>query len=192
MVSLASSPYAGWALFGLAFAEASFFPIPPDLLLLALGTADPKHAVVYALVCTAGSVTGGMFGYGIGLFGGRPVLYRLFNQSRVAHVETLYNRYDAWATAIAGLTPIPYKVFTIAGGVFKIRFGTFVIASAASRGLRFMVEGVTLFFWGERVATFLRGYYNWVTLGVAVLAVAGFVAVGWLGRLHRSREAAEE
>lgn len=192
MVSLAAAPYASWALFGLAFAEASFFPIPPDLLLLALGTARPQNAIWYGLVCTAGSVIGGTFGYTIGLFGGRPVLYRLFNQKKVAHVEQLYNRYDAWATAIAGLTPLPYKVFTIAGGVFKIRFRTFVLASAASRGLRFIVEGVTLWLWGARVAAFLRVYYNWVTLAVAVLAVIGFLAVGWVGRLHRTREAEEQ
>lgn len=188
MVSLAATPYGGWALFGLAFAESSFFPLPPDLLLIALGVANPEKAIWYGAVCTAGSVLGGALGYGIGLFGGRPLLYRLFNQAKVARVESLYNRYDAWATAIAGLTPIPYKVFTIAGGVFKISFRTFVVASLGSRGLRFMAEGVALYFWGDRVASFLRGSFDLVLLGVVVVGIAGFLLLGVIGRRHPSKE----
>lgn len=184
MVSLAATPYGAWALFGLSFAESSFFPLPPDLLLVALGVADPERAIWYGAVCTAGSVLGGMLGYGIGLFGGRPILYRLFNQARVARVEALYNRYDAWATAIAGLTPIPYKVFTIAGGVFKISFRTFVLASVGSRGLRFMAEGVALYLWGEQVAAFLKGSFDLVLVAVVVVGIAGFLVLGGVGRRH--------
>jgi membrane protein YqaA with SNARE-associated domain len=192
MVSLAATPYGGWALFGLAFAESSCFPLPPDLLLIALGVAQPDKALWFGLVCTAGSVTGGMFGYALGLYSGRPLLYRLFNQRRVAHVEALYNRYDAWATAIAGLTPIPYKVFTIAGGVFKIRFRTFVLASVGSRGLRFLAEGIALMLWGRQVAAFLRSYFDLVTLGVVVVGILGFLAVSHLARAHQRTEPAEK
>ena len=117
------------------------------------------------------------------------MLYRLFNQGKVARVEALYNRYDAWATAIAGLTPIPYKVFTIAGGVFKISFRTFILASVGSRGLRFMAEGVALYFWGDRVATFLRGSFDLVLVAVAIVGVAGFLALGAIGRRHVKQEA---
>lgn len=190
MVSWAATPYGPWALFVLAFAESSCFPLPPDLLLVALGVANPSQAIWFGVVCTSGSVLGGMLGYVLGLFGGRPLLYRLFNQAKVARVEAIYNRYDAWATAIAGLTPLPYKVFTIAGGVFKIRFRVFVLASVASRGLRFMAEGVLLALFGAQVAAFLKNYFDLVAIAVAVLGILGFLAVGWIGKSHaRQREA---
>jgi membrane protein YqaA with SNARE-associated domain len=141
---LAAAPNPGWWLFLLAFAESSFFPIPPDVLLITLGVATPERAVWYGIVCSVGSVLGGGLGYAIGLYGGRPLLYRLFRASRIHAVERLYDRYNAWATGIAGLTPIPYKVFTIAGGAFKINFKVFLVASVVSRSLRFMTEGVLL------------------------------------------------
>ncbi len=187
MVAWAATPYGAWALFFIAVAESSVFPIPPDLLLVALGVANPERAIWFGAVCTVGSVLGGMLGYLIGLVGGRPVLYRLFNQAKVARVEAIYNRWDAWATAIAGLTPIPYKVFTIAGGVFKIRFKVFVLASIGSRGLRFMAEGVLLWLYGEQVATFLEKYFDVAALAVAVVALLGFLAVGWLSKMHAAR-----
>ena len=192
MEQLASSPHPGWWLFGLAFAESSFFPIPPDVLLIALGVVNPERAVWYAVVCTAGSVIGGAAGYTIGLYGGRPILYRIFNQVKVAAVERLYDRYNAWATGIAGLTPIPYKVFTIGGGAFKIDFRVFMLASLASRGLRFMAEGILLYFFGGMVKTFLYDQFNWISLAVAVLGVAGFLVVHRVGsRAQRRPEGAD-
>ncbi len=188
MEQLALSPHPGWWLFGLAFAESSFFPIPPDVLLIALGVVTPERAIWYALVSTAGSVLGGAAGYTIGLYGGRPILYRVFNQAKVAAVERLYDRYNAWATGIAGLTPIPYKVFTIGGGAFKIDFRVFMLASLGSRGLRFMVEGILLYFFGGMVKTFLYDQFNWISLGVAALGVAGFWLVHRVGsHAHRSQ-----
>ncbi len=114
-------------------------------------------------------------------------MYRLFNQAKVARVEAIYNRCHAWATAIAGRTPIPYKVFTIAGRVCKIRFQVFVLASVAARGLRFMAEGVLLWLYGEQVATFLQKYFDVAALALVVVAVLGFLAVGWIGKLHGAR-----
>lgn len=187
MVAWAATPYGAWALFFIAVAESSVFPIPPDVLLIALGVANPERAIWFGVVCTAGSVLGGMLGYLIGLLGGRPVLYRLFNQAKVARVEAIYNRYDAWATAIAGLTPIPYKVFTIAGGVFKIRFKVFVLASLGSRGLRFLTEGVLLSLFGAQVATFLKKYFDLAALALVVVGVLGFLAVGWFGKWQAAR-----
>lgn len=191
MLAWAVTPYGAWALFFLAIAESSVFPIPPDVLLIALGVANPERAIWFGAVCTAGSVLGGMLGYLIGLLGGRPVLYRLFNQAKVARVEAIYNRFDAWATAIAGLSPIPYKVFTIAGGVFKIRFKVFVLASLGARGLRFMTEGVLLSLYGEQVARFLKSYFDVAALALVVVAVLGFLAVGWIGKLHATRAGKE-
>ena len=190
--AIAASPHPGWWLFGLAFAEASFFPLPPDTLLITLGVVNPERALWYGLVCTVGSVLGGAAGYTIGLYGGRPILYRLFNQTKVAAVERLYDRYNAWATGIAGLTPIPYKVFTIGGGSFKINFRVFMLASLASRGFRFMVEGVLLYYFGAAVRDFLYREFNWLSIALVVLGVAGFWAVHHVGRrAHRNAEATD-
>jgi membrane protein YqaA with SNARE-associated domain len=188
---LAMAPYPGLWLFLLAFAESSFFPIPPDVLLVALGVATPERAIFFAVLCSLGSVLGGTLGYGIGLWGGRPLLYRLFNENKIRAVEKLYDRYNAWATGVAGLTPIPYKVFTIAGGVFKINFKIFLIASVVSRTLRFMTEGVLLYFYGERIRGFLEGSFNWLSLVFVVLLIGGFWAIHRFGRRAHAAAAQE-
>jgi membrane protein YqaA with SNARE-associated domain len=187
---LAASPHPGVWLFVIAFAESSFFPIPPDVLLITLGVASPEKAIWYGAVCSVASVLGGAFGYGIGLFGGRPVLKRLFRPEKIAAVERLYDRYNAWATGIAGLTPIPYKVFTISGGAFKINFTVFMLASLVSRSLRFMTEGVLLYYFGEPIRDFLYGQFNWLSIAFVVLLIAGFWLVHRYGR-HATRSAAE-
>jgi membrane protein YqaA with SNARE-associated domain len=186
--SLALMPHPGWWLFLLAFAESSFFPIPPDVLLVTLGVAAPERAIWYGIVCSAGSVCGGMLGYGIGLYGGRPLLYKAFAENKIHAVERLYDRYNAWATGIAGLTPIPYKVFTISGGAFKINFKVFVLASVASRTFRFMVEGVLLFFFGGAIRAFIFKWFNWLSIAFVVLLIGGFWLVHKYGR-HAHREA---
>jgi membrane protein YqaA with SNARE-associated domain len=179
---LALAPHPGWWLFLLAFAESSFFPIPPDVLLITLGVATPERAIAYGAICSLGSVLGGAFGYGIGLYGGRPLVYRLFNESKIHAVERLYDRYNAWATGIAGLTPIPYKVFTIAGGAFKINFKVFMLASLASRSLRFMAEGVLLYFFGSPIRDFLYTQFNWLSMAFVILLIGGFWAIHRFGR----------
>ena len=182
--AFAASPHPGWWLFALAVAESSFFPIPPDELLVTLGVARPEMAIWYGFVCSAGSVLGGGIGYAIGLYGGRPLLYRFFNDDKIHAVESLYDRFNAWATGIAGLTPIPYKVFTIAGGAFKINFRIFMLASLASRSLRFMAEGVLLYFFGEPIKGFLYDQFNWLSIAFVVLLVGGFWLVQHVGRRH--------
>jgi membrane protein YqaA with SNARE-associated domain len=180
----AASPHPGWWLFALAVAESSFFPIPPDVLLVTLGVARPEMAVWYAVITSVGSVLGGGLGYAIGLYGGRPLLYRFFNRGKINAVERLYDRFNAWATGIAGLTPIPYKVFTIAGGALKIDFKVFMLASLASRSLRFMTEGVLLYFFGAPIKDFLYTQFNWLSIAFVVLLVGGFWLVQHLGRRH--------
>ena len=135
-VSWAATPYAGSALFAIAFAESSFFPIPPDLLLIPLCLANPSLALGYATICLAGSVLGGMFGYLLGLKGGRPLFLKLFSEQKFRVVEHYFQKYDVWAVGIAAFTPIPYKVFTIAAGVFHLNFRRFVLTSIAGRGGR--------------------------------------------------------
>ena len=178
----ATSPHPGWWLFALAVAESSFFPIPPDVLLVTLGVARPEMAIWYALITSVGSVLGGGLGYAIGLYGGRPLLYRFFNETKIHAVERLYDRFNAWATGIAGLTPIPYKVFTIAGGALKINFKIFMLASLVSRTLRFMTEGVLLYFFGEPIKDFLYTQFNWISIAFVVLLVGGFWAIQHFGK----------
>lgn len=191
--SLAMMPHPGWWLFLLAFAESSFFPIPPDVLLVTLGVANPERAIWYGFICSLGSVLGGMLGYGIGLYGGRPLLYKIFSEGKIHAVERLYDRYNAWATGVAGLTPIPYKVFTIAGGAFKINFKVFVLASLVSRSLRFMAEGVLLYIFGDSIRDFLFQWFNWISIAFVVLLVGGFWLVHRYGRLaHREAVATDE
>ena len=119
-----------------------------------------------------------MAGYGIGRFGGRPLLLRLFKRERVAAVETYYDRYNAWATGIAGLTPIPYKLFTIAGGAFAINFRIFVLASAVGRSGRFFGVATLIFFFGAPIQTFLERYLDWLTIAFVVLLIGGFLLTG--------------
>jgi membrane protein YqaA with SNARE-associated domain len=180
----AATPYGVWALFLLAFAESSFFPIPPDVLLIAMCVARPDKSFKYALVCAIGSIVGGCLGYLIGWqfmasVGSRIVdFYGLTD--KVAYIETLYNTYDAWAVGIAGFTPIPYKVFTIAAGMFKINFTVFLLASMASRSARFFLVGGLIYLFGPRIQRFIDRYFDLLAVAFTVLLVGSFVLVKYL------------
>jgi membrane protein YqaA with SNARE-associated domain len=176
--SFADKPYGGAALFVFAFAESSVFPIPPDVLLIPLCLGDPSKAFWFAAICTAGSVLGGAFGYGLGLWGGRPLVRKLFRPERVAAVERLYGRYNAWATGIAGLTPLPYKLFTVSGGAFAIDFKIFMLASVLSRGLRFFAVAGLLYVFGEPIRVFIDDNLGWLSVAFVILLVLGFWLVG--------------
>ncbi len=175
-IAWATTPQAEWALLILAFAESSFFPLPPDILLIAMAVAEPERAFFFAALCTAGSVFGGIFGYYLGNKGGRPILIRWFSNRTLARVEKLFTRYDGWAIAIAGFTPIPYKVFTLASGAFLIKFRTFVIASMIGRAGRFFLVATLFYFWGAPIKNFIDRYFNWVSLAFVVLLVGSFFA----------------
>jgi len=180
----AETPYGSWALFLLALCESSFFPIPPDILLIALAVAVPRKSFKYALVCSAGSVIGGCFGYLIGWqfmdsVGDRIIGFYGLN-SKVEYIAALYNQYDAWAVGIAGFTPIPYKVFTIAAGLFKINFSVFVLASLVSRSARFFLVGGLIYVFGPKIQGFIEKYFNILAIAFAGLLVLGFVVVKYL------------
>jgi len=180
----AETPYGTWALFLLAFSEASFFPIPPDILLIALAVAIPRKSLKYALICSAGSVLGGCFGYLIGWqfmasIGDRIVEFYGF-ATRVEDIKVLYNRYDAWAVCIAGFTPIPYKVFTISAGAFNINFLVFLIASVASRSARFFLVGGLIYVFGTSIQAFIDKYFNILVTVFTILLVAGFLIIKYL------------
>jgi len=180
----AETPYGSWALFLLAFSESSFFPIPPDILLIALAVAIPKKSLKYALICSAGSVLGGCFGYLIGWQFMASVGTRIVDfyglTPKVEYIEVLYNKYDAWAVAIAGFTPIPYKVFTIAAGAFKINFSVFVVASLLSRSARFFLVGGLIYIFGPGIQSFIDKYFNILATVFTILLIAGFLIIKYL------------
>jgi membrane protein YqaA with SNARE-associated domain len=184
--SLAAHPSGDWALFAISFAESSVFPIPPDALLVPLCLGAPERAYEFAAICTVGSVLGGAAGYGLGYWGGRPLLRRLFKAEKVAAVASYYDRYNAWATGIAGLTPLPYKLFTISGGAFGIRFGIFLVASVLSRGLRFFAEAALLHHYGDAARVLIEKHLNWVAVAFVILLLLGFWVLGrGVGRASR-------
>lgn len=182
--NFATKPYAGLALFLVAFTESSFFPIPPDVLLIAIALLRPKLSFKYALICSVGSVLGGMFGYLIGfqfyeLIGKKIIeFYRLQDEYNL--VKVLYDRNAFTAIAIAGFTPIPYKVFTIAAGAFQINFTTLVLASVLSRSARFFLVAGLIYLFGPRVKSFIDKYFDWLTLAFIILLILGFMAIKYL------------
>jgi len=182
--NFADKPYAGIALFIIAFAESSFFPIPPDVLLIAIALLKPWLSFRYALICSIGSVLGGMFGYLIGFqfyeLIGKKIIEFYHLQQQYDAVKIMYDKNAFVAIAIAGFTPIPYKVFTIAAGAFQVSFPTLVIASALSRPARFFLVGGLIYFFGPRVKTFIDKYFDWLTIAFVILLILGFVLIKYL------------
>lgn len=175
------SPYAALALFVLAFTESSFFPIPPDVLLMALAISVPAKAFRYALLTSVGSVLGGLFGYAIGFYFmdaiGMSVIEFYGLAGKYQYIQVLYNQYDAWAVGIAGFTPIPYKVFTITAGAFGIDLKVFVLASLVSRSARFFIIALLIYKYGAPIKAFIDKYLGWITIAFVVLLILGFTLV---------------
>ena len=175
------SKWGAYALFFLAFAESSFFPVPPDVLLLALSVGKPLKSFFYAFICSAGSVLGGILGYFIGLkfmdFIGAHIVSLYGFQGKMDQIGELYRNYDAWAVSIAGFTPIPYKVFTIAAGIFEISLPVFIFASVFSRSTRFFIQGGLIYFFGERIKKFIDDYFNVLAVSFSVLLIGGFFLI---------------
>lgn len=174
----AATPYALPALFCISFIESSFFPIPPDILLIAMTVAVPALWLRFSFFCSVASVLGGMFGYFIGyqfmdLIGNGIVeFYHL--QDKFEKIGGLYDEHQAWAVAAAGFTPLPYKVFTIAAGAFKINFPTFVLASAISRSARFFLVGFIIYKFGPPIKVWIEKYFNLFSIVFFILLVLGF------------------
>lgn len=183
-IAWADRPGGTWALFILAVAESSFFPIPPDVLLIALAIGRPKRAMWFATVCTIGSVIGGIIGYYIGyaLFEqiGRPVIEFYGATETFEHVGRLYRDNLVIALGTAGFTPIPYKVFTIAGGAFAVPLLPFIAISFVSRAMRFFLVAGLIYAIGPRVKTFIDRYFNLLTIVFVVLLVLGFYVVKYV------------
>jgi membrane protein YqaA with SNARE-associated domain len=177
----AHTPYGSIALFVLAFCESSFFPIPPDVLLMALAFSLPKKSFKYAAICSVGSVLGGCFGYFIGYqffqYIGLPILNLYGVTDKFDFVKEKYNANAFTAVAIAGFTPIPYKVFTIAAGVCKINLWTFIVASAVSRSGRFFIVAALVYLFGPKIKSFIDKYFNIISIAFVVLIGISFLLI---------------
>ena len=180
----ADTPYGVPALFLLALAESSFFPVPPDVLLIALCLGVPGRSMRFALICTAGSIIGGMAGYGIGYYGyeaiGKPIIELYNAQPIMSRVALLYSDYGFWGVLIAAVTPIPYKVFTISSGFFRFDLLQFILASVVGRSLRFFLVAGLIWRFGPPIKKFIDKYFNILTVVFVLLLLGGFIALKYL------------
>ena len=151
------------------------FPLPPDFLLIAMDLATPQKALLFALVCTIGSVTGGAIGYAVGKFGGRPIIDKLFasKSDKFKAVEKLYEQYGSLAVFFSAFSPIPYNIFTIASGILNMNFFKFMGVSILGRGGRFFLVSTVLMLFGETI----KQYLNYVILAVSAVLVLFFFVV---------------
>lgn len=185
MLAFADKPFAGRALFSLSFIESSFFPLPPDPLLLAMGAGKPEKAIYYAFLTTLGSVLGALLGYVIGMFLMDSVgtwLLDAYDPDRHtwAKIETWYADYGMMALLLAAITPIPFKVFTIASGAFGYAFLPFVVACVVGRSVRFFAEGILLRFFGEPIVRWMDKWFDLAAILFTILLVGGFVMIKYL------------
>ncbi len=168
----------------ISFIESSIFPIPPDPLLMALGLSRPKKAILYAIICSVASVAGGLVGYLIGWTIWEIVseffLTYLFSVDAFNYVGIKYNENAFLAILGAAFTPIPYKVFTITAGVFKINLATFILASSIGRSARFLIEGSLIYFFGEKIRDFIEKYLNLLSIIFFILLLVGIYITKFL------------
>ncbi|MBM3517269.1 MAG: DedA family protein [Alphaproteobacteria bacterium] len=181
---MAAHPRAVPALALVSFSESSFFPIPPDVMLVPMVLAARERAWRIATVCTIASVIGGLGGYAIGALLyesiGHAILDFYGAVDDFAGLAELYREWGLWVILIKGLTPIPYKVVTIASGAFAFDPLTFVAASIATRGARFYLLAAALWYWGPQIRGLLERYLGPITWGILALVVLGFVALRWV------------
>ncbi len=188
VVHFADTPHGERALFALSFAESSFFPVPPDVLLIGLAIGVPKKWLRFAVFCSIASVLGGIFGYCIGMFFWQaigPWAYAHLGsigltEANFAKFQGWYDKYDFWIVFTAGFTPIPYKACTISAGVARINFPGFVIASVLSRSARFFLVAGLIGWKGEKIRLLIEKYFNWFALAFMAMLIGGFLLIKWL------------
>jgi len=184
VLSWAHKKYSSAALFVLAFSESSFFPIPPDVLQIALSVSKPKKSFVFALIASVGSVLGGILGYFIGLFLfdtiGNFIINTLGYQSQFNVVGDYYKSYAFLAILVSAFTPIPYKVFTIAAGFWQVGLLPLIAASVIGRSARFFIVASLIYFFGPKIKEFIDKYFNLLTVIFIILLVAGFIVIKFL------------
>lgn len=177
-------PYGVYVLFAIAFVESSFFPLPPDVFLIALCIAVPRKSFKYAAICAVGSVLGGAFGYGLGFWAmegvGKPIVDWYGLADKYDEVQYLYQKYDVLAIFAAGFTPLPYKLFTITAGAFHLDFPKFMLVSLLARSARFFLVAGFIYYFGATVKGFIDRYFNILSIVFMVLLVGGFVLIKYL------------
>jgi membrane protein YqaA with SNARE-associated domain len=184
IMQLAEGPEAMKWLALVSFAESSFFPVPPDAMIVPMVLARPERAWRIAAVCTLASVVGGFFGYAIGYFLFETIGQRIVDfyglQSAFLKFDQEFQQWGLWIILIKGLTPIPYKIVTIASGVAHFDLLVFALASLATRGARFFLVAALLRAFGPPLRTFIERYLTLVTTALALMVVAGFVALKYI------------
>ncbi|MDG4812816.1 DedA family protein [Hydrogenovibrio sp. 3SP14C1] len=168
-------PKATWYLGGMSFTEASFFPIPPDVMLIPMSLAQPKRAYYFAWIATIMSLMGGIFGYAIGywlLDAIWPIIESLNYVDKYNTIEGFFAEYGVWIVFLAGFSPIPYKLFTISAGATSMAFLPFLVASFIGRGARFFLVAALMKIGGERYESRIRQSVDWIGYGIIALIVA--------------------
>tara|TARA_B100000575_G_C22934897_1_gene541557 strand:+ start:157 stop:741 length:585 start_codon:yes stop_codon:yes gene_type:complete len=164
-----------------SFSESSFFPLPPDIVLIPMVIAKKTKAFFYALICTLSSVIGGILGYCIGLLLFNSIGILLINfynlDDAINDFKNYYNIYGAWIVIIAGFTPLPFKVITIASGLFQLNLVVFIICSLLSRGARFYLVAALLYFYGEKIKNFIDKYFNFLTILILFLLFGSYLFI---------------
>lgn len=183
-MQMMSGSHALWILCGIAFVESSFFPIPPDILLIPLVLAQRKKAFHIAAACTASSVLGGCFGYAIGWFlydaVAVPVLDFYHYTAQFQEFTSYYNDYGPWIVLFAGITPFPYKIVTIASGVAHMDFVLFTLFSIIARGFRFFLVAWLLWKWGAPMKIWIEKNLGWLSVVCFLLLIGGFFLLKWI------------
>ena len=184
MLDMSASPYAMWFLALVAFAESSFFPIPPDIMLIPMVLAMPAKAWRIAAIATISSVVGGYFGYSIGVFFfdliAKPILNFYGYMQQFDVFKEYYHQWGAWIVFGAGITPFPYKVITIASGVVHLDLITFTVASVVARGMRFYLVAWLLKKYGAPMKIFIEKHLGMLSILFLILLIGGFVAIKYL------------
>ncbi|MCH8684553.1 YqaA family protein [Pedomonas mirosovicensis] len=181
---LAEGPRALWSLGAISFAESSFFPIPPDVVVVPMVLARPKQAWLIATICTVASVLGGLVGYAIGYFAMESIghwLIELYGmQDKAAEFHANYAEWGLWVILIKGLTPIPYKLVTIVSGAAQYALAPFIIASIITRGARFFLIAALLRAYGEPIRAFIERRLTLVTTLFVAMVVGGFMVLKYV------------
>lgn len=183
-ISLAQSPHALWALAFISFIESSFFPIPPDLLMIPMIVARPSRAFLIAGIATASSVAGALLGYYIGAALmdsiGQPILELYGKGDSFAEMAAVFNEYGAWAVVVAGVTFLPFKVITIASGATGLGLPIFIASSIFARALRFFIVAALLWKFGEPIRDFIEKRLGLMFILFCIILIGGFAMVGLL------------
>jgi membrane protein YqaA with SNARE-associated domain len=183
-MELADHRHALWALAAVAFVESSVFPIPPDVLIIPIVLSNRNRALAVAVVATLASAAGGLLGYAIGYYLFQSVGERILEfygaVGAFDEFRAKYNEWGAWIVAMAGFTPFPYKVITIASGVFQLNLAVFFVVSAISRGGRFFLEAILLWYIGPPVRHFIEANLQWLSALFFILLFGGFIAIRYL------------